>query len=152
MYILYNAQCLAPEVWNDDVKMNLYCNTSDRKLWATKILSISDEAFLLLFLINYTKRWIAEITREVKKIRVTSLHTCTRSSQFETNTNSHYPNLTTKNMASWTEEDELATMVVSRVLYFNCLSVSRPTNLSSFPKTTPYTNSRTKGHDKQESV
>jgi hypothetical protein len=45
--------------------------------------------------------------------------------------------------------DELA-MAVSRVLYFTCSSVSsvsRPTNLSSFAKTTPYTYSRIKGKD-----
>jgi hypothetical protein len=54
------------------------------------------------------------------------------------------------NMGSWTEEDELAMAVSRVVLYFNCLSVSsvsRPTNLSSFTKTTPYTYSRTKGND-----
>jgi hypothetical protein len=42
-------------------------------------------------------------------------------------------------------------MAVSRVvLYFNCSSVSsvsHPTNLSSFAKTTPYTYSRIKGKD-----
>ena len=55
----------------------------------------------------------------------------------------------TKNKGSRTEEDELA-MAVSRVLYFNCSSVSsvsRPTNLSSCAKTTPYTYSQTKGKD-----
>ena len=55
----------------------------------------------------------------------------------------------TNNTGSWTEEDELA-MAVSRVLYFNFSSVSsesRPTIISSFAKTTPYTYSRTKGND-----
>ena len=49
------APCIVlSKVWNDDANMNLYCNTSDPKLWANKILSISDDAFLLLTLINYT--------------------------------------------------------------------------------------------------
>ena len=71
------APCIVlSKVWNDDVKMNHYCNTSDKKLWAHQILSNSDEAFLLLVLINYTKRWIAEITRNIKEVSVAaSLHT-----------------------------------------------------------------------------
>ena len=56
---------------NDDVKMNLYCNTSDPKLWANKILSISHEAFLLLILINYIQRWIDEIMQDRRKVSLT---------------------------------------------------------------------------------
>ena len=67
------APCIVlSKVWNDDVKMNLYCNTSDTKLWAKKILSISDEAFLVLVLLNYTDRWIlAEIQQELHQVSVT---------------------------------------------------------------------------------
>ena len=66
------APCIVlSKVWNDDVKMNLYCNISDTKLWANKILSISDEVVLVLVLINYTERWIAEMKREFKKVSVT---------------------------------------------------------------------------------
>ena len=66
------APCIVlSKVWNDDVKMNLYCNTSDTKLWANKILSISDEAFLVLVLLNYTNRWIAEIQQEFQQVSVT---------------------------------------------------------------------------------
>ena len=40
--------------WNNHVNMDAYCATSDRKLWNDKILvSISDEAFILVCLINY---------------------------------------------------------------------------------------------------
>jgi hypothetical protein len=41
--------------WNNIVNMETHCATTDRKVWSKKILSISDEAFILLFLINYGK-------------------------------------------------------------------------------------------------
>ena len=69
------APCIVlSKVWNDDSKMNRFCNTSDTKMWSHRILSVSDEAFLLLVLINYTKRWIAEIPRKTKQVSVTSVH------------------------------------------------------------------------------
>lgn len=54
--------------WNNDANMAKHCTTTDRKMWAEKILSISDEAFLLLVLLNYSKRWSAELLRETKKV------------------------------------------------------------------------------------
>ena len=36
-----------------------------------KILSISDEAFILLCLINYGKRWFAELVKTEKMVRKT---------------------------------------------------------------------------------
>jgi hypothetical protein len=47
--------------WNNDVNMEANCTTTDRRVWKKKILSISDEAFILLCLINYEKRWFAEV-------------------------------------------------------------------------------------------
>ena len=35
------------------------CATTDRKVYSKKVLSISDEAFILLCLINYRKWWFA---------------------------------------------------------------------------------------------
>ena len=37
------------------VNMEAHCATTDRKVWSKNILSISDEAFILLCLINYGK-------------------------------------------------------------------------------------------------
>jgi hypothetical protein len=63
--------------WNNDVNMQINCNTSDRKVWSQKILSVSDEAFLLLCLLNYAERWCAELSREAKKVRMTTLSSLT---------------------------------------------------------------------------
>ena len=50
------------------MKMNLYCCTTDQKLWQQHVLSVSDEAFLVLVLLNYSKRWYAEISRDMQKV------------------------------------------------------------------------------------
>jgi hypothetical protein len=63
------APCIVNNTrWNDDVNMEAHCTTSDRKLWNKKILTISDEAFILLCLINYGKRWFQECIKEKKKV------------------------------------------------------------------------------------
>jgi hypothetical protein len=65
------APCIVNSTrWNNDVNMAEYCTTSDRKVWNQKILSISDEAFLLLCLLNYGKRWFQECVKEDKKVRI----------------------------------------------------------------------------------
>jgi hypothetical protein len=38
-------------------------------MFERKILSISDEAFLLVVLINYAARWQAEYANDIKKVR-----------------------------------------------------------------------------------
>lgn len=63
------APCLVlAKNWNNDMKMNLYCCTTDQKLWQQHVLSVSDEAFLVLVLLNYSKRWYAEISRDMQKV------------------------------------------------------------------------------------
>ncbi len=47
--------------------------TTDRKIWSKKILSISDEAFILLCLINYGKRWFGESVKAEKMVRKKSV-------------------------------------------------------------------------------
>ena len=54
--------------WNDDANMNHYCCTTDLKLFNAHVLSVSDEAFLLLVRINGGARWMAEIKREFGKV------------------------------------------------------------------------------------
>ena len=54
--------------WNNDNKMDRYCCTTDQKLWAQHVLSVSDEAFLILLLLNYSSRWYAETRREAQKV------------------------------------------------------------------------------------
>jgi hypothetical protein len=55
--------------WNDVTNMRRYCGESD-DLFHHHILSKSDEAFLLLVLINYTGYWLSEM--EIKKSAVRS--------------------------------------------------------------------------------
>jgi hypothetical protein len=65
-----DAPCIITSVrWNDDVNMEANCTTTDRRVWNKKILLISDEAFILLCLINYRKRWCAEVMKAMKKVR-----------------------------------------------------------------------------------
>ena len=63
------APCLVlAKYWNNDMKMNLYCCTTDQKLWQQHVLSVSDEAFLVLVLLNYSRRWFAEKMRDIQKV------------------------------------------------------------------------------------
>ena len=63
------ASCIVLfQTWNDDANMNRYCCTTDPKLFNTHVLSVCDEAFLLLVLINGGARWMSEIKREHDKV------------------------------------------------------------------------------------
>lgn len=55
--------------WNNDINMASYCATTDRTTWNRNILTISDEAFMLLCLINYGKRWFNELVKIRRKVR-----------------------------------------------------------------------------------
>ena len=57
--------------WNNDVNMDFHCATTNKKVWNRKILSISDETFILLCLINYGKRWFAEFVKADKLVSKT---------------------------------------------------------------------------------
>jgi hypothetical protein len=62
------APCIiSTKVWNNDRLMSQYCG-SDPLAFHEHILTISDEAFLLLVLINYAARWKAELNIEHKKV------------------------------------------------------------------------------------
>jgi hypothetical protein len=64
------APCIISSArWNNDVNMEANCTTTDRRVWNKTILLISDEAFILLCLINYGKRWFAEVVKAKKKVR-----------------------------------------------------------------------------------
>lgn len=56
--------------WNNDVNMNRYCATTDWKMWGEKVLSISDEAFIVVCLICYARKWHTEfIVKPEKQVR-----------------------------------------------------------------------------------
>jgi hypothetical protein len=62
------APCIVSvNAWNDETNMRRYCGASD-DLFHHHILSKSDEAFLLLVLINCTGYWLSEM--QIKKSTV----------------------------------------------------------------------------------
>jgi hypothetical protein len=54
--------------WNDKANMTRYCRDS-ASLFNDFVFSISDEAFVLLVLLNYTETWMVELDEEQSKVR-----------------------------------------------------------------------------------
>jgi len=62
------APCIVKSsVWNNDATMKQYCGENADN-FHNYVLSISDEAFLLVVLINYTATWMSEIAAEHRKV------------------------------------------------------------------------------------
>ncbi len=60
------APCIVfSSVWNDDALMAEYCG-NNKQNFQEHVLTISDETFLLLVLLNYAARWSAELQLENK--------------------------------------------------------------------------------------
>ena len=84
------APCLVlAKNWNNDIKMNLYCFTTDQKLWTQHVLSVSDDTFLVLVLLNYSRRWFAEKMRVIQKVGTDHQHHPLLLSSL--NNDSHHP-------------------------------------------------------------
>jgi hypothetical protein len=94
------------KTWNNDDNMEAHCGTNDLHVFEKHVLSISDEAFLLLVLINSAERWMAELIRAKKMVCYVSV-CCHGLLLIRT------PNLSTKQTENtWTALDE-ANMPVS---------------------------------------
>jgi hypothetical protein len=62
------APCIiSNSVWNVDALMAAYCGDNQHN-FQEHVLTISDEACLLLVLVNYAARWTAEIQLETKTV------------------------------------------------------------------------------------
>jgi hypothetical protein len=62
------APCIVKSsIWNNDVTMEQYCGDNAAN-FNNYVLSISDEAFLLIVLINYAATWMSEIAEEHRKV------------------------------------------------------------------------------------
>ena len=62
------APCIVKSsIWNNDATMEQYCGDNAAN-FNNYVLSISDEAFLLLVLINYAATWMSEIAEEHRKV------------------------------------------------------------------------------------
>jgi hypothetical protein len=63
------APCVVSRLaWNNEANMADYCG-ANANMFERKVLSISDEAFLLVVLINYSARWHSEYANDIKKVR-----------------------------------------------------------------------------------
>jgi hypothetical protein len=63
------ALCIvSSSVWNNDALMAEYCGNNEHNL-QEHVLTISDEAFLLLILVDYAPCWSAEVQLENKMVK-----------------------------------------------------------------------------------
>ena len=64
---LYASCVVSKRAWNNEANMAAYCGSSNR-LFERYVLSISDKAFMLVVLDNYSARWQAEYAIDIKKV------------------------------------------------------------------------------------
>ena len=64
---IYAPCVVKSSIWNHDAIMTQYCGENAPN-FHEYVISISDEAFLLLVLINYSATWMAEIEDEYCKV------------------------------------------------------------------------------------
>jgi hypothetical protein len=65
---IYAPCIVGHSIWNNKTNMTQYCRDSGG-LFNDFVFSQSDEAFLLLVLLNYTETWMSELTHEQSKVR-----------------------------------------------------------------------------------
>ncbi len=65
----YAPSVVSSREWNNESNVLDFCRTDD-VVFERHVLSISDEAFLLVVLINYAPRWHVEYANEIKEVRV----------------------------------------------------------------------------------
>ena len=87
--------------WNNIINMENHCATTDRKVWSKKILSISDEAFILLCLINYGKRWFAELVKTEKMVSASDWSVTEKNKKLT----SFVVTCWKQQIGTWTDED-----------------------------------------------
>lgn len=66
----YAPAVVGSQVWNDDTNMKAFCSTNDTRTFGKKVLTASDEAFILLVMVNAAPRWMAEIIRNEQMVSV----------------------------------------------------------------------------------
>jgi hypothetical protein len=62
--------------WNNDTNMEMFCTTYDTKAFAKHVLTVSNEALIILVLINAAPRWMAEIIRDTNKVAMFAFAIC----------------------------------------------------------------------------
>ena len=60
--------------WNNDANMTAHCCTTDLRMFAKHVLSVCDEAFIILVLVNAANRSMHEIIRDTQLVRTNHKH------------------------------------------------------------------------------
>ena len=68
------APAVVGKRWNDDANMKAFCTTTDTKAFGRHVLLVSDEAFIILVLVNASPRWMAEIICAENMVRYRVRH------------------------------------------------------------------------------
>ncbi len=61
---LYAPAVVSVRGWNNNANMAVYCASNDYRAFGRHVLSISDEVFILLVLVNASARWMADVQRK----------------------------------------------------------------------------------------
>lgn len=64
---IYAPCIVGKSKWNDIANMTRYCGNNEQQ-FNDHVLSISDEAFLLVVLFNYTETWMSEVEQNISKV------------------------------------------------------------------------------------
>jgi hypothetical protein len=64
---MYAPAIVSAKVWNNKANMKAYCGTDHPKEFGKHVLTVSDEAFLLLVLINYSAHWYSKIQKKQRR-------------------------------------------------------------------------------------
>jgi len=64
---IYAPCIVGHKTWNNIANMTRFC-TGNGDMFHNHVLSLSDEAFLLLVLLNYSATWMSEIKAEHAKV------------------------------------------------------------------------------------
>jgi hypothetical protein len=65
---IYGPCIVGASHWNNTDNMERYCG-NNASLFEERVLSLSDEAFLLVVLINYSAEWMWKIEMETNEVR-----------------------------------------------------------------------------------
>lgn len=63
---MFAPSVVTSRVWNDDLLVEAACNGGLGAF--EQLLTVTDEAFILLAMSNYVTRWYAEIDKDIQKV------------------------------------------------------------------------------------
>ena len=115
------APCVvSSRAWNNEANMGAYCGSNANMFERKVSLSISDEAFLLVVLVNYAARWQSEYANDIKKVRYKSNVQCIELSAHWHNPHHTYRYLL-QSIGSLTVDDERSVPVCICGMTMHCI-------------------------------